>query len=108
VGSQGPAFLFMARTPRNTIRELNQEIQDPLNRMNLAIYREIVKTTPKRSGAASRSWTTPEKVTPENFNGIITTSSLPYVERLEAGYSKQAPDGFIQPSIDRVTRRYNK
>lgn len=98
----------MSRDPKKTIRDLRVDVHGPINDMARDIYLEIIKTTPKRSGRASRSWTKPEKVRPEDYNGIITTSNLPYVPRLEEGYSRQAPDGFIQPSIDKITRRYNK
>lgn len=98
----------MATTPKKTIEELRKDIHFPINRFARDLYLEIVKTTPKRSGRASRSWTRPEKITPENFDGIITTSNLPYIERLEEGYSRQAPDGFIEPSLNKILRRYNK
>jgi hypothetical protein len=98
----------MANTPKNTLKELAREIHGPINSFARDLYLEIVKTTPKRTGAASRSWTKPKKITPEDFNGIITSSNLPYVPRLDEGYSKQAPEGFIQPSIDRILRRYKR
>lgn len=79
-----------------------------LNAFSRDLYLEIIKTTPKRTGAASRAWTHPEKVSEVDFEKVITTNSLPYVPRLEDGYSKQAPDGFIQPSIDKITRRYKR
>ena len=90
------------------LKELRTEAHIPLNRMFQALYLEIVKTTPIATGAASRAWTRPERVSPEDFNAVITTNRLPYIERLEGGWSKQAPDGFIQPSIDKIVRRYNK
>lgn len=98
----------MTTSIKGVIRDLRKEAQAPLNEMYRDIYLEIVKTTPKRSGAASRAWTRPEKVSPDDYNAVITTNRLPYVPRLEEGYSKQAPDGFIQPSVDKVTRRYNR
>lgn len=90
------------------MKELNQQAVDPVNRMVQDIYLEIVKTTPRATGAASRAWTRPEKVSAGDFDAVITTNRLPYVPRLEEGYSKQAPDGFIQPSIEKITRRYNR
>lgn len=90
------------------MKELKSEAHKPLDRMARDIYLEIVKTTPKRTGQASRAWTKPENVSPGDFNAVITTNRLPYIERLEEGYSKQAPDGFIQKSVDKITRRYNQ
>lgn len=79
-----------------------------MNAFSRDLYLEIVKTTPKATGRASRAWTKPEKVSEADFEKVITTNSLPYVPRLEEGYSRQAPSGFIEPSIERVTRRYKR
>ena len=98
----------MSTDIRIVMKDLRKEVHQPINQMNRDIYLEIIKTTPKRTGQASRAWTKPEKVSPDDFDAVITTNRLPYVPRLEEGYSKQAPDGFIQPSIDKITRRYNR
>jgi hypothetical protein len=88
--------------------DLRKEAHVPINRMFQALYLEIVKTTPRATGAASRAWTKPAPVSPDDFSTVITTNRLLYIERFEGGWSKQAPDGFIQPSIDKIVRRYNK
>ena len=98
----------MSTDIRIVMKDLRKEVHQPLDRMARDIYLEIIKTTPKRTGQAQRAWTKPENVSPDDFNAVITTNRLPYIERLEDGWSKQAPDGFIQPSIDKITRRYNR
>lgn len=98
----------MSLSIKKTMRDLRGEVHEPVNRMYRDIYLEIIKTTPKRSGQASRAWTRPEQVSAEDLNSVITTNRLPYIERLEEGWSKQAPDGFIQKSVDKITRRYNR
>lgn len=98
----------MSKDAKNTVRALKSDMVHELNAFSRDLYLEIVKTTPKRTGAASRAWTKPEKVSEADFDKVITTNSLPYVPRLEEGYSKQAPDGFIEPSIEKITRRYKR
>jgi len=98
----------MATQPKQVIKELRQDTAQELNRFSRDVYLEIIKTTPKRTGAAGRAWTKPEKVSEADLNAVISTNRLPYVPRLEAGSSKQAPDGFIEPSIDKILQRYNK
>ena len=98
----------MATTPRNTMRELRVEIHQPLASMARNIQLELIKTTPKASGAASRAWTNPEKISRDDFNSVITTNSRPYVPRLNEGWSKQAPPGYIEASIEKIVRRYNR
>ena len=98
----------MAKTARGTLDELKGSISKDFNAYAQEVYAEIVKTTPVRSGQARRSWTKPQPTRKDNYNAVITSSSLPYMQPLDEGYSKQAPNGIIQPAIDKVTRRYNK
>ena len=98
----------MATQPKQVIKELLRDTAADLNRFNRDVYLEIIKTTPRRSGAASRAWTRPAQVSDTNLNAVISTNTLPYVPRLEEGWSQQAPNGFIQPSIDKILKRYNK
>ena len=36
------------------------------------------------------------------------TNSVPYIERLDEGHSKQAPKGIIKPTVDAIRRRKYK
>lgn len=38
---------------------------------------------------------------------IHITNNTPYIQKLNAGYSKQAPTGFIETKIDRCVAKYN-
>ena len=98
----------MATTPKATMEELRREVHRPMDQMARDIYLELVKATPKKSGAASRSWTKPENIRPDDYSATITTTSIPYMPRLNEGWSRQAPPGFIQQSIDKIVRRYNQ
>lgn len=95
----------MAKTPQGTMKELRNEVSKDLTGLAQELHQEIVRTTPRRTGAASRSWSKPPKVNDANYNVTVTTSSLPYIQPLEDGHSKQAPNGFIQPAIDKITRK---
>lgn len=58
------------------------------------------KFTPKRSGSAARAWET-------RGQGKNTTveNHKPYIERLEAGSSGQAPRGILSPTLQEIRRR---
>ena len=58
------------------------------------------KYTPKQSGAAARAWET-------RGQGKNTTveNHKPYIERLEAGSSRQAPRGILSPTLQEIRRR---
>lgn len=98
----------MPNTPKNTVKDLRAEVHKNLDPMARDIYLAIIKDTPKRSGAASRAWTRPENIRKDDYSAVITTNSLPYVPRLNEGYSRQAPPGYIEKAVDKVVRRYNK
>lgn len=95
----------MATTAGGTMRELRREVSRSVTSLSQELYQEITRTTPRRSGQAQRSWTRPPKVGDDNYNVVVTTNPLPYIEPLEGGSSKQAPRGFIQPAIDKITRK---
>lgn len=59
-------------------------------------YKAFVANTPIRSGNARRS-------TVQSGNEI--SANYPYAQRLEEGYSDQAPKGMTEPTIEAV-RRY--
>jgi hypothetical protein len=65
-------------------------------------FRDIAaKRTPKRTGAASRAWK-------EQGTGAdtVVSNDKPYIQRLDDGYSKQAPGGILKPTIKEIRRKY--
>lgn len=53
--------------------------------------------TPFKSGRASRGW---------NKQNNIVKNTVPYINRLEEGYSRQqAPRGFVKQSINKTIRQ---
>ena len=59
------------------------------------------KVTPVRSGNARRNWTKETKQ--DNF---VVQNKVPYIERLEAGASRQAPKGIIGPTLTQIKGKY--
>ena len=96
----------MAKTVKGTLDELKGSISKDFNKFANALQAEIVRETPKRTGRAQRSWTKPERVVKDNYNVTITENRLEYIGPLDEGSSKQAPNGIVQPAIDKITRRY--
>lgn len=56
--------------------------------------------TPVRSGNARRNWSRKQ-----NKQGFEVENRVPYIERLEAGHSKQAPRGIVGPTLTQIKRR---
>lgn len=59
------------------------------------------KYTPKQSGSASRAWIQQGKGTDTQV-----VNNKPYIQRLDQGWSKQAPGGILKPTIREIKRKY--
>jgi hypothetical protein len=69
------------------------------------VQRSAQKHTPIKSGRARRSWN--KKVsssTATSGQGFRVENKVPYIGRLEEGYSKQAPKGIIGPTLRDLKR----
>ncbi len=74
-------------------RELTQMVKD----LGQTTLEEAKSKTPVKSGNARSKWTkTQSKDTFEVANRV------PYIERLEAGASRQAPKGIIGPTLTAI------
>ena len=76
------------------------ELVKEISQRTVSIARE---ETPIRTGRARRGWT--EK---SDDSGFFVQNSVPYIEQLEKGRSKQAPKGITKPTVRRVTGIINK
>jgi hypothetical protein len=81
----------------NCISRMNK-VLNTLNdaKVSDVAYKAYVKNTPLKTGNARRK-------TVKSGNDI--DANYPYAQRLEEGYSKQAPKGMTEPTIEEV-RRY--
>lgn len=81
----------------NCVSRLNK-VLNTLNEQKVSevAYRAFVQYTPEKTGNAKRK-------TVKSGNDI--DANYPYAQRLEEGYSKQAPKGMTEPTIEEV-RRY--
>ena len=59
------------------------------------------RKTPKRSGSAARAW----KEQGSGTNTVVANDK-PYIQRLDEGYSRQAPGGILKPTIKEIKRKY--
>jgi len=94
----------------------------------LGLWNELVDRTPVKSGKARASWkisvgfaatkelpvgTYGRPKTPDltrykrNYQNWYLTNSAPYISRLNTGYSKQAPAGFINSIIQKHVAKAN-
>lgn len=83
---------------------MSGEINDRLNKLKTTLdkkvlakvaYNKFYSTTPIRTGNA-RSNT--------DLRNNLIEANYPYADRLDEGYSKQAPRGMTEPTIEYVQR----
>ena len=84
----------------DNITKATQVQERQLKELYAKAYKQWVETTPIRSGNARRK-------TSRASNTI--NANYPYAERLDQGYSKQAPKGMTEPTLEEVRQYvYNK
>lgn len=82
---------------RRRDKELGAFVEDVMTS-----YSAIAATkTPRRTGAAAAAWHT-------QGSGTRTeaVNMKPYIQRLDEGYSKQAPRGITKPTTKEIRRKY--
>jgi hypothetical protein len=84
------------------MRTLQMVVQNEITTLQETYQEEVRKRTPIKSGQARRGW---QKRTVSNGKAIA--NSVPYIGRLENGYSRQAPSGFVNQAIDATLTRRN-
>jgi hypothetical protein len=87
----------------NSFLKLHKAYDDKLNDESQKIVGNLLKdlkqATPIDTGLARNSWSVKQQR--KNF---VIGNSVPYIQRLNAGYSTQAPSHFIE----RIAIRYGK
>jgi hypothetical protein len=77
-----------------TMKDLEKEINQFQTFLASTLKQEIVPRTPIDKGRARAGWQ-------QRTQGSTQTveNRVPYIERLQKGYSRQAPNGFVNQAI---------
>lgn len=75
---------------KSAIKMIEEVVDKEQVALQDTLQTEIRKRTPIDTGQARRGW--------QKRSGQVV-NRVPYIERLEKGYSKQAPQGFVKQSI---------
>lgn len=76
------------------LRELQQEIEQFQRSVATTFKSEVVPRTPIDTGRARAGWKQRQLGRQQ-----IIENQVPYIERLERGYSRQAPRGFVKQAM---------
>ncbi len=89
----------MAKIDISGFRKQMAELQERLEDLPRAAHEEFVKTTPKRSGNARRN---------TRLQDTKIIADYAYSQRLDEGYSSQAPQGMTQPTEQWIQREVDR
>jgi hypothetical protein len=81
--------------------EIKKSLQEFVNDVSAETFKDAKANTPYRTGNARRGWIKKDG----RLNSTIE-NKVPYIERLEAGASRQAPKGIIGPTLTQVKGKY--
>ena len=78
---------------------LRAAVDNVIQRLVPELQTQIRSRTPIDTGRARRGWQT---------RNNIVENKLPYIERLEKGWSRQAPNGFMRQGITAAIKNIGK
>lgn len=84
-----------------SLQTLEKAVQKLFGELSQQAMKAARANTPVRSGRARGGWS--ESV---SRSGFELENSVPYIEQLEKGRSRQAPQGILQPTGRAVRRRF--
>lgn len=82
------------RGDQQILDDLRNEISRFTKTVATTFKNEVVPRTPIDTGRARRGWKQRQL-----GNTQIIDNQVPYIERLERGYSRQAPRGFVKQAM---------
>lgn len=80
---------------------LARELAQFVSEVAAEVEKDARANTPIKTGHARAGWS--KTVTPKSFT---VKNQVPYIGKLEAGASKQAPKGIIGPTLSQVKGKY--
>lgn len=106
--------MSFAREVKFAVSEMTQEADRTWRKSVAELFNRVTVRTPRDTGAAQESWlagfsndgrvgveftTYAEADIPAIGSSYMLYSNLPYIERLEDGYSQQQPNGMVKTVI---------
>jgi hypothetical protein len=87
----------------DALQFIGKEIEEQVDVVAQIYHEEAQRSTPIKSGRARRAWNKDVQ-----RQGFTVENNVPYIGRLEEGYSKQAPKGITGPTLRRANRRTSR
>lgn len=95
----------MFKTSLTGADQIAQSMRKELDSLVTQVGNEVLtiakKETPVKSGNARSHWTKQDQA-----SSFTVENRVPYIERLEAGSSRQAPRGMVMPTLTQIKGKY--
>ena len=86
------------------IADHNRELDQLVRLISTDLLDTVKEKTPVKSGRAKRGW----RLKKEGKLKYNVSNRVPYISRLDEGYSNQAPKGITRPATREVLNRANR
>ena len=92
---------------KKTIRQLEADIVSDLRDFANEYIHMLKTTTPIRTGRARSGWQNIFRPTRLGSGSTIplARNKVPYIERLDEGWSRQAPRGIVEPALKKTRKK---
>lgn len=91
---------------KRTVEQLSAEIGSDFDKYIDDLYSNLRATTPIRTGQARRSWKkTGKDPIKSGRKELVLQNTVDYADRLDNGYSSQAPRGIVKPAFNRTRKK---
>lgn len=88
------------------MKSLNKKNESFITKVANDLNTVIKSKTPILKGTARRGWRVADNLKTSKSKSVKVQNNVPYINKLEAGSSKQAPRGFVKQSIREIRRKY--
>lgn len=90
-----------------TTKELMKEIARDYDKYQRRLFTNLVSSTPIDTGQAQRGWRSVFEMSKLIMTGgkkVVIRNNIPYIERLDKGSSRQAPNGIVKPVLNQTRK----
>jgi len=95
---------------RKAMTDLKLMLDQDVRLISQEVLTQVKRFTPVRSGRARGNWRLQQtgNIKSNSGNAAKIYNNLPYVARLNEGYSKQSPEGITRPAFRAVSQRQKR
>ena len=98
----------MSTDPKKVMKNLKEDIEEDLDSLTDYFLQQLKAHTPVQSGRAKRGWRKANSPDISKGKEALVVNRVPYIGELDAGKSRQAPNGIVAPAMKKALKKYTK